>query len=197
MRRDPRGRPRSPRRNWCEAGAASRSGRAPPGGFARRGGECAEPGLCMKPLDPSQQRQRRRSPAERSRRRAALVSSLGFPGSGGAGGPVCRDGEAVISVLFMLQTSALDPSGVGMADRVRPLASLHPCCEPPLQGGGVRWSPRRGQRSAGPGGEPDRPPCQRPAVYEPVPPSTGEPSASLVCPPLTHPVDSFAYWHEL
>lgn len=75
VRRDPRGRPRSPRRNWCEAGAASRSGRAPQGGFARRGGECAGPGLCMKPLDPSEQRQLRRSPAERSRRRAAPGSA--------------------------------------------------------------------------------------------------------------------------
>lgn len=92
VRRDPRGHPRSRRRNWCEAGAALRSGRAPPGGFARRGGECAGPGLCMKPLDPSEQRQRRRrSPAERSPRRAAPGSaSRCLRGCGLPHGPLLR-----------------------------------------------------------------------------------------------------------
>jgi hypothetical protein len=72
----------------------------------------------------------------------------------------------------MLQTSALDPSGVGMADRSWRLVSLQPCCETPLQGGAALVH-ARGQRGVGLGGETDCPLHHRPAVHEPVPPRHG------------------------
>lgn len=87
------------RRNWCEGSglaspAAQLRPRARPG-FARRGSVCGKPGICMKPLDPTEQRRQRRTPAAaaaaRGRSRAARVSGPRWMrGWGAAHGPELR-----------------------------------------------------------------------------------------------------------
>lgn len=84
--------PAEPEAQLVRGGCSVALGPRTPGWLCKGGGECAGPGLCMKPLDPSEQRQRRRrSRAERSPRRAAPGSaSRCLRGCGLPHGPLLR-----------------------------------------------------------------------------------------------------------
>ena len=82
----------SPRRQRQLAAAGAPAARSP-AGFARRVPVCREPDICMKRLDPTEQRQQRRTRAAAARGRspAALVSGPRWMrGWGAAHGPELR-----------------------------------------------------------------------------------------------------------